>query len=413
MIERRATSTDQLLSVISIHLDSNCERTLRSAVAAAGGVSLVGEFQQYFGEKDASLVRAIREHRPDVCIVDFDRNRELAMQTVEYMRRSMRRDMAIFAVSSSVDADSIIGAMRCGCTEYLTQPLQVARLTEALSQLQRKRRDGMAPAIQGKLIAFMGVKGGVGVTTIAVHLASYIARNQRRTMLIDAHADLGDTTLHLGLEHHNYGFYELVHNLSRLDAELLQGFVMKHESGLDVLLSPESFVTPAQVGSDAVVLTLKSLVRMYDDVLVDCGPGLSDVNMAILEATDELYLVTTPDLPAVRNLVRYLDYVGRLIPASKIKIVVSRTTKTSAIANDHIEKVTKQKISVTVPFAGIELSDAIGTGIPVPLRSKSDFAQSIARWATQTAGQQAEATSKADTRGNEGKSRFSMLRLSD
>ncbi|MDE3104889.1 MAG: AAA family ATPase [Acidobacteriota bacterium] len=407
MIERRTLNSDATLSLIAIHIDDAGERTLRSAASAAGNVNLMGTFQQYFGEKDATLVRAIREYRPDLCVIDLDANRELALQTVEYMRRAMRRDMAIFAVSESIASDAIIAAMRSGCTEYLTKPLDKARLTEALTQLQKKRMEALLPPVQGKILALMGVKGGVGATTLACHLGVALARGQHRTLLADSHKDLGDVTLQLGLEHHNYGFHELVHNLERLDAELLQGFVMKHESGLEVLLSPESFIAPPRVSSDATLMTLRSMTRMFNNVIVDCGQGLDEMNMAILEALDELYLVTTPELPSVRNLVRYVDYVGRLIPLAKIKIIVNRTSKHASISNEHIEKTTKLKVSHTIPFAGPELADAIGAGVPVSHKSKSEFAQAINRWTASVAGHESVSEVKSST----GRGRFGLLRI--
>jgi pilus assembly protein CpaE len=344
--------------------------------------------------------------------VDFDNNREMAMQTVEYMRRAMRRNMAILAVSASMDSESIISAMRCGCTEYLPQPLQAARIAEVLTQLQKRRVDTMLSPVHGKMSALMGVKGGVGSTTLASHLAIALTRAKQKTLLVDTHIDLGDLTLHLGLEHHNYGFHELVNNLQRFDAELLQGFVMRHDSGLEVLLSPESFITPPSVTADSILVTLKSLVRMFNNVIVDCGPGLTDMNMSVLEATDELYLVTTPELPAVRNLARYLEYVGQLIPSSKIKIVVNRTAKQSPISNEHIEKVVKQKISLTVPFAGTELTEAIGAGIPVGHKSRSEFALAMNRWATQlNVSTEAEVSSKSEAKASEPRRPFSLLRI--
>ncbi len=284
----------QGIPILAIHLDDSAVHLLRRVVASVSGFVFGASVQQYFGEKDASLIRTLREIHPEVCLIDLDRDRRMALDTVEYLRRTALSPISIFAVSSQMDSESIIAAMRSGCTEYLEKPLQADRIEEALVQLSRKKRDSLVSSVQGKLITLMGVKGGVGATTLAVHLAYSLAKRGKKVLLIDHHPELGEATLHLSLEHHNYGFYELACNLSRMDAELLQGFALKHESGLEVLASPEGLGMTPKTTPEAVQQTLRFLLRMYDYVVVDTACGFDEQNLAILEASDEFNLIATP-----------------------------------------------------------------------------------------------------------------------
>lgn len=412
MREQQLVPTSQPMQVISIHLDDASEALLRRALSKPEEFELAGTFQQYFGEKDAALVRFIRDRRPDVCLIDLDLDREMAIQTVEFISRTTPSSMAIFAVSASLDSESIIAAMRSGCTEYLTKPLQPERLKDALAQLSRKRHQAEIPVAQGKLIAFKGVKGGVGTTTLAVQVAHCLAKREHRTLLIDAHTDLGDATLHLGLEHHNYGFYELVHNLQRLDAELLQGFVLKHPSGLDLLPSPEMLGSSSRVTGDSVLLTLRALIRMYDYVLVDCMQGMGELTLAVLEASDELNLVSSIDLPSARNLARYTEYLARLnYPAAKTKILINRRSKNSSISVEQIEKVLARKIDSTIPYSEVEFTEAISAGIPVQTRPKSELMQVLTSLADGIDGGHAKSTSPLESGSVSQKSRFGLLRI--
>ena len=404
----------QDIPVLAIHLDDAAVHLVRRVVASVPGFSFGASLQQYFGEKDASLIRTMREIHPEVCVIDLDRDRQMALETVEYIRRTSIAPLSIFAVSNRMDSQSIIDAMRSGCTEYLEKPLLADRVQEALVQLARKKRDSLVSAVQGKLITLMGVKGGVGTTTLAVHLAYSLAKRGKKVLLVDHHPELGEVTLHLGLDHHNYGFYELACNLNRMDAELLQGFVLKHESGLEVLASPEGIGMTPKTTPEAVQHTLRFLLRVYDYVVVDTGYGFDEQNLAILESSDEFSLIATPQLPSIRSTSRFLDYLLRLnYPTSKSQIVLNRWTKRAPLSVENIEKALHRKISLIIPNCEQDLAEAIATGIPVSVKSRSDFMQGINKWTLSLNGSleiaQDDSTEK---RIHQARSRFNVLGIS-
>jgi pilus assembly protein CpaE len=407
------SDTSHDVSVLAIHLDDISGQLLSRVMNSVPNFVLGASLHQYFGEKDGALIRTLREVRPDVCIIDLDHDRRMALDTVEYLRRTSLVPVSIFAVSSRMDSEAIIEAMRSGCTEYLGKPLQAERLQDSLAQLARKKRDSLVSTAQGKLVTLMGVKGGVGTTTLAVHLAYSLARRDKKVLLIDHHPELGEVTLHLGLETHNYGFYELVCNVSRMDAELLQGFVLKHESGLDVLTSPEGLGMTPRTTPDAIQQTLRFLLRMYDYVVVDTDCRFDEQNISILELSDEFCLISTPQLPAIRSASRFLDYLLRLnFPSSKAQVVLNRWTKKSSLSLENIEKALHRKLFLIVPTSEAELADAIATGIPVPPRSRSDFMQAIGKWTLRLGGSAEPSDENKDKGISQARSRFNVLGIS-
>ena len=409
------SESSQEISVLAIHLDDASGQLLSRIVNSLPNFVLGASLQQYFGEKDASLIRTLREVRPDVCVIDLDLDRKMALDTVEYLRRTSVVPLSIFAVSSRMDSAAIIEAMRSGCTEYLDKPLQSDRLQDSLTQLARKKRDSLVSNTQGKLVTLMGVKGGVGTTTLAVHLAYSLAQRNKKVLLVDHHPELGEATLHLSLETHHYGFYELVCNVTRMDAELLQGFVLKHESGLDVLASPEGLGMTPRTTPDAIQQTLRFLLRMYDFVVIDTDCRFDEQNLAILELSDEFSLIATPQLPAIRSTARFLDYLLRLnFPSSKAQVILNRWTKKSSLSLENIEKALHRKISLAIPGAETELGEAIATGIPVSPKARSEFMQSIGKWNVRLCGG-AEPDSDSDSREkrtSQARSRFNVLGIS-
>src|ERR1041385_8630173 len=108
----------------------------------------------------------------------------------------------------------------------------------------------------------MGAKGGCGVTSLVTQLGALLSTTlSRKTLIIDLHPDFGDTALYLGLTKYRYHFFELVENNDRLDAELLQSFLAKHSSGLDLIPAPEGSDTPRRILPGAVE---SDLVRSND-----------------------------------------------------------------------------------------------------------------------------------------------------
>ena len=404
----------QEISVLAIHLDDAVGQLLSRVVNSIPNFVLGASMHQYFGEKDAALIRTLREVRPDVCIIDLDHDRKMALDTVEYLRRTSLVPLSIFAVSSRMDSDAIIEAMRSGCTEYLDKPLQSDRLQDSLARLASKKRDSLVPATQGKLVTLMGVKGGVGTTTLAVHLAYSLARRNKKVLLIDHHPELGEVTLYLGLETHHYGFYELACNVNRMDAELLQGFVLEHESGLNVLASPEGLGMTPRTTTDAIQQTLRFLLRMYDYVVVDTDCRFDEQNLAILELSDEFCLIATPQLPAIRSTARFLDYLLRLnFPSSKAQVILNRWTKKASLSLDNIEKALHRKVSLTIPCADAELDESIATGIPVSVKSRSDFMQGIGKWSIRLGGGAEPDSNDKEKRITQSRSRFNVLGISN
>ena len=341
----------------------------------------------------------LKDLRPDICVIDFDRDREKASRTAEKVREALP-ETAIFAASSNAQPDLIIRAMRSGCNEYLIKPVDRHQLLEAMARVggRKKEKREQAP---GQLLAFLGAKGGTGVTTLGIHLAALLAqRHAQRTLLVDLHPDLGDAALFLGLAKHQYHFYDLAENTHRLDSELLQGFLVRHPSGLDVLPAPDGLDMPRHVLPDAVERTLEFLRLQYRFVIVDCQTGLSPQNLAVIDHADHLYLIATPEIPALRDVARHLEFLGRFdYPRDKVRVVVNRHSKGGPISDADIEKAIRRGIYRMVPNQYVDVIKSINTGNPLSVMSRSEFMRSLNDWAQVLLGKSAEPDKKKESKG--------------
>jgi pilus assembly protein CpaE len=393
---RTATAGDSL-SIATLCLDVESASQLKGFLDTTPLAQLAAELQHYLAdEQDSVFVDRLKDLRPDICIIDFDRDRERAGQTAERIHETLA-ETAIFAVSSKSLPDFIIRAMRCGCTEYLTKPVDRDGLLEALARVGGRKKDKREHVV-GKVLCFLPAKGGTGATTLAAHLAAHLAqRVPQKALLIDLHPDLGDASIFLALPKHQYHFYDLAENTHRLDAELLQGFVVRHRSGLDVLPAPDGVDTPRHVPVDALQRVLEFLRLQYSFVVVDCPSALDEQTMAVVDQADQVYLIATPELPALRSVARHLEYLGRFdYPPDKLRVVINRYAKSGAIPDAQIEKAIHKNIYWRIPNQYFDVMQSINTGDPLSISPRSELMRSLSDWAETLAGKPSQSAKKEE-----------------
>lgn len=381
------------IAVSTIALDAVSYRALSNFISGVPGAVMVASIDAYSGA-DWEIGRAGGHARVRVCFLDYDQNPEQAIWVTERLRTDYP-DVSVFAVSNSSDPERIITAMRAGCAEYLVKPMQNDRVLEALARVEARQKERTRSRVRGRIITLIGAKGGTGVTSLALHLALELTgQKQRKCLLVDQHPALGDASLYLGTGRHQYSFYELANNTDRLDQELLHGFLLQHSSGLDLLDSPETLDAIHSAPSSAVERTLSFLAEMYQFVVIDCPPGLTDATLACISQSDQIAIIMTAELPSVRNAVRYIEYLEKLKYSSdSIQIVLNRHSKRGPLSDDRIEKALGRSISLHVPNSYNEVIRAINSGAPIP-PGKSDFGAAIQKWArdiTSNAGHRASA----------------------
>jgi len=370
---------------MAVCLDATSYEALSHFLAGIPGTVIFGNPDHYVGV-EREIGRALDLSQTRICFIDYDRNTEEAIWMTERLR-SEYPDVQSFAVSAYSEPEAIIAAMRAGCAEYLLKPVQHDRVLDGLARVEAKQKKKARTGTRGKVITLVGAKGGTGVTSLALHLAlELVHEGHRKCLLVDQHPALGDASLYLGTGRHQYSFYELASNAERLDEELLRGFLLHHNSGLDLLDSPEAVDAIHGASPSSVEHTLAFLADTYQFVVVDCPPGLTDGTRACISQSEQVAIVLTAELPSVRNTVRYMEHLSRLgYSSNSIHVVLNRHSKKGPLSDDRIEKALGRAISLRVPNNYNEVIRAINTGSPIPRGSKSDFGAAIHKWAHELA----------------------------
>jgi pilus assembly protein CpaE len=351
------------LSVVSICLDQETWEVFRLFADSAPLIRLDRQLTEYRVEDHESVLDWIGSPAPDVCLLDFDLDRRSAALVAERIHADAP-ETSIFAVSSQSQPDLIIQAMRSGCSEYLVKPLDTEQLLNAVARVGGRRREKKEQAKAQMLGALLA--------------KSY----SRKVLLVDLHHDFGDAALYLGLTKYRYHSYELVENVDRLDAELLQSFVLHHPSGLDLIPAPTGTEPARPLMAGALVQTFEFLRLRYDYILVDLPPGLNDEYLALIRYCDQINILTIAEVSALRNVVRLTDYFTRKeIAPDRLRVILNRHQNRGIITEAQIEKVIGQKIFWKVPNQYVHVLKSISGGDPLSQGSNSEVARSLNEWA--------------------------------
>jgi len=370
-------------SVLSIALIGPEEHRRREVASALAGsqAAVTREFSSYPPDLD-DVARLLEQHY-DVVIVDLDSNPEYALDLVESVCTSGTATVMVY--SAQADAELLVRCMRAGAREFLTLPLAPGAMDEALVRASVRR-----PAVSltrktiGRLLVFLGAKGGAGVTTLASNFAVSLAKESgKSTLLIDLDLPLGDAALGLGITA-QYSTVNVLQNFSRLDSTFLSTLLTKHSSGLSVLAAPGKFAQ-APVSNEAVDKLLAVARQGFDYVVVDAGSRLDLAGTALFDESSTVYLVTQVGIAELRNSNRLVTefFTGR---GPKLEIVINRYNPRSLeVDEEHITKALTRPAQWKIPNDYAAVRETQNTATPLTL-GNSPISRTIRQMARSACG---------------------------
>jgi pilus assembly protein CpaE len=378
------------VALLTVNVDQETADRISQSASHVPWALVHVNYENYFSTtKLPALTQRAIDAQACVAVVDFDKDPELALETAEFLRQSFYHKIAILALSSTADPDLLLRAMRAGYSEFLAKPFDSDEFTDTLTRLDQRWSATIGrPQNSGKILSFFGAKGGVGTTTLAVHLAMFLVKGfGKKVLLVDNHPQLGHVVLYLGMDGSNHHFYDLVQNVSRLDQDLLRGFIATHPSGLDVLSSPDVYGGVWKTDTDSVERTLEFLSTQYDFVVLDSEASFDDINLAVVALSNWIYLIATPEIGAIRDLSRYVDgLIQNEHATKKLQVVINRYSSHEAVTIEQIEKAVHLPIAFKIANNYSQLVQSINIGEPVAAASKSEFSLQMMKWATALVG---------------------------
>src|SRR6266850_4062883 len=356
--------------VLSTGLDNFKE--IRTAISTDNRVQLLAG-----GNDSEQLREEIVRLKPTAAIITLGANSDQAIKLIQRLSTESPTT-AVISAANNASPDLLLQSLRAGAREFLQLPIKHEELKTVLDRVAEFCAGQVeAPKRKGRMVAVFSSKGGCGTSFIATNLA---ASTGARTVLVDLNLQAGDLPLFLGVDP-KYSFADMAENRMRLDDALINSFTTPYSSNLSLLAAPKEADLADEIEPEHVFEVLRRLRESYEYVVLDPQHTFDSITLAALDQADEIVLILTLDIPAIRSTQRALEIFDRLgYPRKKIRIVVNRWSKQIDLDLRQVEKFLGEPVIGFVPSDYQTAVTSINLGQPLVLSEPhSKIAQEIRR----------------------------------
>ena len=269
---------------------------------------------------------------PDVVLVGFSNDPEAAESLARELIKE-RVTAPLVALSRAHDAQLILRAMRVGYAEFVVLPSEAEQLRSAVKNAAFAAVDSDT---KGSIIAITGAKGGTGASFLAVHLAAELAAIHR-VLVLDFDFVMGDIAPMTDIVPKDT-VGDMLSRAAEIDERSLTGAAHVHQTKVHFLCQPNDIDSVGEVRSEDVFAVLNAAAGAYQYVIVDCGTALNEATTTTFNVADQIFVIATPDVVAVRDCHRKLNALNGLgIERKRIQVILNKVPPEPFLTRDTIE----------------------------------------------------------------------------
>lgn len=338
-------------------------------------------------------IEVTKEMQPDVVLMDINMPDMDGITATERIRTAFpATQIVILSVQS--DSNYMRRAMLAGARDFLTKPPDVDELTAAIRRagvmakeeqakaastmaaVQAATSGGSLPGLGfgagGKVITVYSPKGGTGTTTVSANLAVALHSKETPVAVVDAKLQFGDLSFFFNEQGRN-NVMDLVFRDS-LEPEIAADVMIQHETtGIEILAAPPRPEQAESISSDQFSRVIRFLKTMYSYIIIDTDSSLNDVTLGSIDASDLIVLITTQDIPSIKNVRLFLDLVDALgLSRLQIMLMMNKFDKRRNITPDRVRDIAKQDVVAVMPLEERLVVPAMDRGVPFMVNSKND-----------------------------------------
>jgi pilus assembly protein CpaE len=331
-----------------------------------------------------------KDVKPDVLLMDINMPDMDGIAATEIIRKTVPFTQIVI-LSIQNDPNYMRRAMLAGARDFLTKPSTIDELTSAIRRAGAMAREerNKAPQISGsqvsktggalslgavgagKVITFYSPKGGSGCTTLATNLAICLNNEDTSVIIVDGNLQFGDVAVFLN-EQGKFSILDLTSRADELDPEIINNVTIKHsQSGVRILAAPMKPEQADMVSGEQFSKVVRYLRNLYSYIIIDTTTSLQNITASAIDSGDILVLLTTQDIPSIKNSRLFLDEIDALgFDRKRVIFVMNKFDKRIGITPEKVSENLKQEITSVIPYEE-RVIVSVNRGIPFILVDKS------------------------------------------
>ncbi len=379
-----ALGSEERIRVLLVDDIPETRENLRKLLYFEKDIEVVG-----VGTNGEEAVSLAKELQPHIVLIDINMPGMDGITASETISAAVPTAQIIM-MSVQGETDYLRRSMLAGAKGFLIKPFSSDEMVTTIRRVHSLRpKVAPAPVVEqpsvaavapgrprrearGKVLAIFSPKGGVGRSLLATNLAIALrAPADKKVVLVDCSLQFGDIGVLLNLTS-NYSIANLADKKGQMDRELLDVILTPHMSGVKVLLAPPRPEQAEMLTADHIRELLATLQNMFDYVVVDMESSLQELSLTIFDLADRILLVTTPDIPSIKNARLFFEVTDALgYAGQKIKLILNKADRQSVIGPEEIAASIKQQVFVSIPADDRAAYMAVNQGIPSIMNNRT------------------------------------------
>lgn len=353
-------------------LRSNVRRMLNNQ----DNIRIVGEARN--GREALDLVKELQPH---VVLMDINMPEIDGLKAAEMLAKDFPNVQTVI-MSIQGEQEYFRRAMKAGAKDFLIKPFSTNDLIDTIQNVFNKwvkdRPELFANEPRADILTFFATKGGVGRTTLAVNLAAGLASKGKKVLLIDASLQFGDVAITLN-QPAKRTIYNLVETGEEITLGEIEKNIIKHESGIDLLLAPKEPAFADAVKSEHFLKIIENVETLYNYIIFDMPPSITEKELAILDRSNMVLLVATLEISSLKNTKICLKTFSDInFDLSKIKLILNKDIPNVGFGKEDLEAGLSIPVYATVPMESEIAQRSLNHGEAFVLKSPaSAIARSI------------------------------------
>jgi pilus assembly protein CpaE len=325
--------------------EQESEKTIRQSLADLG----VSDVQYSPGNVETAIATLAKQPSPRLLIIDISGIAD-PVSTIHSLAEVCEPTVGVIAIGNFNDIVLYRSLKETGIVDYFFKPLMRDMVMNACDRILTKRTDQPKPANLGKLVLVMGVRGGVGATTVVTNTAWAVSElKQRWTMVLDLDIEGGDTALQLDSSP-GLALREAFQHPERVDRLFIDRGAVHVTKRLDLLASLEPLADAVWANEAAVLSLLEMLMRRYRLVFVDLPTRVAMEAPQVLHLPCTCLLVSNASLASARDVARWREHIGPNTLDRRTLHLLNHTTPQGGLPESEFIRASGQAPDLSIPY---------------------------------------------------------------